>query len=161
MKHLITSILLLLLISKPLICNANPYPDRDKRFKIVLSIKNKKLSILVNSVYVDAEFISNKYGLPIELIISEIAHKFYTSDKKESLSLKNLLRLKNRNGLIKFVSNRECFDYWAKRISRCHLYDVTYKDPVDWLCSYNRCGFVKNEKHYTFLNKFIVGLLND
>lgn len=126
--------------------------SQQKRKKVLLNIKQNHVSIYINSIWEDAQFIENVYNIPLELVIAQSCLE--TNYGRSNLCLNHC----NYFGIqgFKFYSKSECFIKYADILTCLPCYaNLQPKTLDEWLIALDSCGYAEKHAYIKDLKRII------
>jgi flagellum-specific peptidoglycan hydrolase FlgJ len=123
-----------------------------KRGQILESIKQKHVSIYINSIWNDAQFIENVYGIPIELVIAQSCLE--TNYGRSNLCQNHC----NYFGIqgFKFYSKSECFIKYGDMLTCLPCYaNLQPKTLEQWYDALICCNYAEGKPYVNQLKRII------
>ena len=125
-----------------------------KRGEFLCSINNNKVSIYYNRIWDDAEYVCNKYKIPMSVLFSQAALESGWGMSNLAINKCNHLGIKKKGEYRDFSSRRACFEKWAKVLHQNCYNNLQPKSFDDWVNALECCGYARSE-HYKYKLRII------
>lgn len=143
---------MLLLIVSSSMCSNNPMTQRGK---CLLGIKHRHVSLFVNSIWDEALVCSQKYNIPMALILGQACFESGHGRSKYAKERCNVFGIRVNHEYVTYNSLSECFDHYGRTLNlKCYknLQPVTLEE---WYEALTCCKYARSKRYITKLNRII------
>ena len=144
-----------LLITFLLLLSMQGNSTNGQRGNLLCSIENRKVSIFINSIYTDAEYICSKYDLPMSLLLGQCSLESGYGTSYLANNKCNYLGIKYDGKYATFSSRLHCFEAWAKVMRQSCYKNIQPVSLVEWYDTLTCCKYAQSKRYIKKLNQII------